>query len=186
MPDFIGKYKIDKEVCEDVIKWFNKNKKRQQRGFVGNQRLENNIKESTDIYLGGADTLDTLLKPYFEDLTFCLEKYKKQYKYSNQDQEKYIISGVNIQKYKPSGGFKIWHYENTGTKPDSIKRHLVFMTYLNTCKKAGTMFYYQNKTFECVTGKTLIWPAQWTHTHKGVISDKEIKYIITGWWSYVD
>ena len=63
---------------------------------------------------------------------------------------------------------------------------LVFMTYLNTCKKAGTMFYYQKKTFECKIGQTLIWPAQWTHTHKGVISNKETKYIITGWWSYVD
>ncbi len=44
MPDFIGKYKIDKEVCEDIIRWFNKNKQRQQRGFVGNQRLEDHIK----------------------------------------------------------------------------------------------------------------------------------------------
>ena len=109
MTDFIGKYKMDKEVCQDVVKWYDKNKGRQQKGFVGNQRLEDHIKESTDIYLGGEDTLDPLLKPYFEDLTFCLEKYKKEYKYANHDQERYIISGVNIQRYKPGGGFKIWH-----------------------------------------------------------------------------
>ena len=43
---------------------------------------------------------------------------------------------------------------------------------------------YQNKTFECKKGATLIWPAQWTHTHKGVISNEETKYIATGWYSY--
>ena len=112
--------------------------------------------------------------------------YKKQYKYADEAQSRYIISGVNIQRYTPNQGFKIWHYENTGQRPDSILRHLTFMTYLNTCKKAGTMFYYQNKTFQCTIGKTLIWPAQWTHTHKGVVSKTETKYIITGWWSYVD
>ena len=34
------------------------------------------------------------------------------------------------------------------------------------------------------TGSTLIWPATWTHTHKGVISKTQTKYIITGWYSY--
>ena len=58
------------------------------------------------------------------------------------------------------------------------------MTYLNTCKAAGTMFYYQNKTFKCKKGDTLIWPAAWTHTHKGQISTTETKYIITGWYCY--
>jgi len=63
---------------------------------------------------------------------------------------------------------------------------LVFMTFLNTCKHAGTMFYYQNKTYECKKGDTLIWPAAWTHTHKGVISNKQKtdKYIATGWYYY--
>ena len=32
---------------------------------------------------------------------------------------------------------------------------------------------------EC--GKTLIWPAEWTHAHYGSILKKNEKYIITGW-----
>ena len=34
-------------------------------------------------------------------------------------------------------------------------------------------------------GKTLIWPADWTHTHRGVGSLTEEKYIITGWYSFI-
>jgi prolyl 4-hydroxylase len=31
------------------------------------------------------------------------------------------------------------------------------------------------------SGKTLIWPAEWTHAHYGSILKKNEKYIITGW-----
>ena len=181
MNNFIGKYKIEYEVCDKVIKFFNQNKKRQSPGVVGNNRTDPYFKISTDIGLNGADGLSPLLKEYFEELGFCLGKYKKKYIYSDKLQKGYMIEGCNIQKYKPNEGFKQWHYENNGV---NISRHLVFMTYLNTCKKAGTEFFYQNKTFKCNQGDTLIWPAAWTHTHKGQISKTEIKYIITGWYCY--
>ena len=32
-----------------------------------------------------------------------------------------------------------------------------------------------------VTGRTMIWPAEWTHAHQGQIITKGSKYIITGW-----
>ena len=62
------------------------------------------------------------------------------------------------------------------------------MTYLNDCLHAGTEFFYQNKRYQCKAGDTLIWPAAWTHTHKGEISKKQktTKYILTGWWRYAD
>ena len=33
-------------------------------------------------------------------------------------------------------------------------------------------------------GLTLIWPADWTFTHRGVPSSTETKYIVTGWFNY--
>ena len=63
---------------------------------------------------------------------------------------------------------------------------MVFMTYLNDVTDGGgTEFYYQNKITEARKGKTLIWPADWTHTHRGVVSPTQDKYIITGWLNYV-
>ena len=34
-------------------------------------------------------------------------------------------------------------------------------------------------------GLTLIWPADWTHLHRGVVSPSEEKYIITGWFDFL-
>ena len=59
------------------------------------------------------------------------------------------------------------------------------MTYLNNVKDGGTEFKYQNITAPAHKGLTLIWPAIWTHTHRGQISQTESKTIITGWFSYV-
>ena len=52
-------------------------------------------------------------------------------------------------------------------------------------KKGGeTEFFYQKEKIKPVEGKTILFPAFWTHTHKGNLT-KEIKYIITGWYTYV-
>ena len=37
-----------------------------------------------------------------------------------------------------------------------------------------------------VKGRCVIWPAFWTHMHKGVVSKTETKYIATGWISYIN
>ena len=60
------------------------------------------------------------------------------------------------------------------------------MTYLNDIKNdGGTEFFYQKTKFNAKKGLTLIWPAEWTHTHRGIISEEYEKYIITGWISYL-
>ena len=76
-------------------------------------------------------------------------------------------------------------YDENDGRDECKKRHLVFMTYLNTVKNAGTEFKYQKLKTNAVKGKTVIWPAAWTHTHKGIVSDKKEKIIITGWFSFV-
>jgi hypothetical protein len=59
------------------------------------------------------------------------------------------------------------------------------MTYLNDVPDAGTEFKYQKITTQAKKGLTIIWPSDWTHTHKGQISDVNEKYIITGWYSFI-
>ena len=34
-------------------------------------------------------------------------------------------------------------------------------------------------------GRTVIWPAGWTHPHKGVTPNKGLKYIATGWFYFL-
>lgn len=91
---------------------------------------------------------------------------------------------VNIQKYTPpSGGYKKWHCE----RGSANNRMLVWMIYLNTVKdKGGTQFKYLNHTEDAVEGKLLIWPTDFTHLHRGVVSPTEEKYVMTGWYSFLD
>ena len=97
-----------------------------------------------------------------------------------------IIENMTIQHYKPGEGFYKWHTENTGYSYN-LNRHLVFMTYLNDVENGGTEFYhFPDLKIQARKGLTLIWPAGWTHTHKGVISNVDEKYIITGWYSFYD
>ena len=35
-------------------------------------------------------------------------------------------------------------------------------------------------------GLTLLWPAYFTHTHRGVPSPTEEKYVMTGWIEFLD
>ena len=88
----------------------------------------------------------------------------------------------NIQGYDgPEDGFFSLHNEHTGMYP---YRMLAWMIYLNDAE-SGTEFPYQNKTITPKAGRTVIWPAGWTHPHKGVIPNEGLKYIATGWFYFL-
>ena len=60
------------------------------------------------------------------------------------------------------------------------------MTYLTDVVGEGgeTEFYYQKLKIKPKKGLTLIWPSDWTHTHRGIPAPDEEKVIITGWIHY--
>ena len=94
-----------------------------------------------------------------------------------------ITENFNLQKYNPGQGFHVWHCERAQTNSD---RMLVFMTYLNDVADGGeTEFFYQKYKIQPKKGLTLLWPTDWTYTHRGCVSMSQEKYIATGWFSYV-
>jgi hypothetical protein len=93
----------------------------------------------------------------------------------------------NIQHYRPGEGFFKWHTERAQHNPKTVRRHLVYMTYLNTVNDEGyTEFKFQNIKIQPQKGLTLIWPADWTWTHRGITSATEDKYIATGWLGFTE
>ena len=61
------------------------------------------------------------------------------------------------------------------------------MTYLNDVLEGGeTIFPMLGVSVKPVRGKTLLWPAEWTHAHLGKAVEKGNKYIITGWMHFPD
>ncbi len=78
------------------------------------------------------------------------------------------------------GGFKKWHSERSNFQNQS--RQLVFMTYLNSLSEGGeTEFFYQKVKIKPTKGLTLLWPSDFTHTHRGVPATNDTKIIATGW-----
>ena len=61
------------------------------------------------------------------------------------------------------------------------------MTYLNDVDNedgGSTVFTHYDLKVQPKKGLTLIWPAEWTHAHKGELLVKSSKYIITGWMHF--
>jgi len=182
---FMGAWYIDPRVCEALIDYFEANQDKEE-GTCGNSQgephVDKSIKDSTDIHIK-ADNIYGIVGIYRQQLQKVLECYIEKYPEANKV-EKFNIKGqYNMQKYPVSGGFKKWHAENNGNNLTG-KRHLVFMTYLNDVKNGGTEFLYQNVVTPCEKGLTLIWPAGWTHYHRGVVSEFDEKYIVTGWYEF--
>jgi hypothetical protein len=177
---FIGGWFIPNKICDNIIKFYENNINYAIPGEAGNG-IEPEVKTSLDLVISH----DFSEKPFLEYRKYLqkvLNQYIKKYEFVNLNHRFNINTSYQIQKYKKNEGFKKWHFENVGG--DNIKRILVFMTYLNNVKDGGTNFFYQKITSPAKKGLTLIWPAHWTHTHKGQISKKQEKYIVTGWFTY--
>lgn len=187
MTNFIGKSYIDKNLCDDLIDYFESSDKKFKGTFLigkgHDEDYDPKKKDTTEIHFKPQDTI--LFDTYMNELNKCLEKYKKEYIYCDEGQEIWGLEPwPKIQRYKPKQGYHIWHNENAGSK-STYKRHLVFMTYLNTVTSGGeTGFWDQKVKIKPKKGLTLIWPATWTHTHKGYPPVKQNKYIVTGWWQH--
>jgi hypothetical protein len=87
-----------------------------------------------------------------------------------------------VQEVKPGGGYHIWHSEHGLSFPNRL---LATMTYLNTFPEgeAETEFLQQGIKIVPKQGMTLIWPAQFTHTHRGNPPYSQNKYTITSWFN---
>lgn len=180
MTQFIqSTYLSDLDICDELIDYLENNPK----AFAGRSAygVDKSVKDSIDCYLE-----DTHLRnKYFEQLRTVVDKYIEKFPYCDNYGPWGISDSVNIQKYNPGGGFHAWHTERAGANGMQSTRHLVFMTYLNTVTDGGgTEFYHQQKTIQAEKGLTVIWPADWTHTHRGAVSPSQTKYIITGWFNF--
>ena len=183
--NFIAGGYIKKQVCDNLIKSFENSPHKK----VGKMQIKGEVKEfkkykiSTDLVIDPFDTSKEY-QDYLKELGKVLEIYKNKYVHCSFDKDFWnICEHWNIQKYKPKEGFFEFHSERTSIA--SMERHLVFMTYLNDVDDGGeTEFFYQKLKVKPEKGLTIIWPADWTFTHRGITSPTENKYIATGWYSF--
>ena len=186
-PNFIKVYDgaLSKKECEILIGQFEKSDKlfrgTTSKGYLPDAKKclelpfkfdENNI-------------VSNILRP---KLCSYLDKYVSGQRFSDDKSALDVIckwkysNDYQIQKYDgDDDGYKEWHCEQ-GPCDFSSRRILAWMFYLNDAK-CGTEFAYF-PTINAKMGRLVIWPSSWTHLHKGVIPNKGVKYIATGWVEY--
>ena len=190
--DFILEtYLEDTSICDNLIDFFDNSSYSNSRKRLGttSDGVSPTQKQSTDLSISpqefGEPGLDSIAD-YIQQLFGCVDKYVEKYQWSNASKAQFgILERINIQFYKPGEAFHGWHFERGSSDFPACGRHLVWMTYLNDVNDGGgTEFFHQEKITTARKGKTVIWPADWTYTHRGVVSNTEHKYIITGWLNY--
>lgn len=184
--DFIGTYYnlLSKDKCEELIDHFEQslNDPDCMNNFIfGNNQMPQEDMSRKDVSLNIMGELkDYILSKLYE----CYEEYKDVY-FPAKCLEAFSPH-VKMQRTPPRGGYHIWHSELNDIS--SIHRVLAWIIYLNDIPdgEGETEFLWQKRRVKPEFGKCVIWPAHFTHLHRGNPVYSEYKYIITGWFFYKD
>ena len=183
--DHIGIFEnaVPKETCDKLIELFELTSKmsythsrEQSKTFVNDEQLFVTFDYQQDILI----TLDNYnFRKAMDIVMDCYDDYMVEYPLLKELQHHTFFQG-KIQKTKKSQGFHRWHFER-GSR-DVFYRMVVYMIYLNDVEDGGeTEFLYQSKRIKPKTGTVVLFPATYTHTHRGNPPLTCNKYIVTGW-----
>jgi len=184
--NFIGCWNLgNNKLCNEIIEFFESNKKLHKQGITA-QGKNLKFKKTTDITINPNDLKNPkfkILEKYINELYKCYMDYQEQWPFLKTMLKKIDIPAFNIQKYSRGDHFARLHSERTSLS--TLHRLFAWMTYLNDVDDGGkTNFSHYGISIKPQTGKTLIWPAEWTHAHTGEILNSGKKYIITGWMHF--
>ena len=186
MDNFIEVYNnvFSKEYCDEVIKNYNIFAK---AGFdINRQQLDKTNKldkEDSAVFFPSLST-EHFTPSISEEFTklfweIAYKNYAEKYSILRNvaSHSAYIIK---VQKTMPGQGYHIWHCETDNRL--NCHRLLAWAVYLNDDFEAGeTEFLYQQYRYKPKQGDAIIFPAAFTHTHRGNPPINGTKYIMTGW-----
>jgi hypothetical protein len=185
---FVGIFEnaFSKEYCESLIKNYDT---AIEAGYGRTRQDEEDFSklEKADTQL--FNSLDNIQIPIqniaFFNETFwgkCYPIYEKEFSVLKNSGRHNSFS-FKMQKTNLREGYHIWHYESSGR--EICQRLLTWMLYLNDVEEGGeTEFLYQSMRVKPKQGTLLIWPAAFTHTHRGNPPLSNEKYVVTGWTEF--
>tara|TARA_R110000803_G_scaffold49683_2_gene103394 strand:+ start:1242 stop:1838 length:597 start_codon:yes stop_codon:yes gene_type:complete len=115
----------------------------------------------------------------------CFDQYAEKYSYlKDMDLRSHWVKG---QKTGSGQGYHVWHAEQGGGWV--ANRVLVWIWYLNDLPaeaRGETEFLHQQKLVKPQENMMVMWPAAFTHLHRGnPVYGHNYKYVLTGWFSVV-
>lgn len=123
-----------------------------------------------------------LFQNFLNNFWKCYAEYTDHYSLLNEA-ESHNVRGIKIQKTLPGEGYHKWHFESD-SRENSL-RIVAWGLYLNTVEQGGeTEWLYQGMRVPAIEGTLAIWPAGFTHVHRGNPPLSGEKYLMTGWIEY--
>lgn len=190
--DFIEVYPnaFSSEFCQAAIQYFEDMKaagftttrQEHEAGVKKTQKQDHMLFATTETAINLRPTIqlaNEFNKIYWGD---CYTKYTDKYSILN-DYDQHFNYEIKIQKTEIGGGYHLWHSENMLRVLSP--RLLVWTVYLNDVAEGGeTEFLYQHRRVKAEAGSCMIFPANFTHPHRGNPPLSNDKYIITGWTEF--
>lgn len=192
--NFISIYKnvFPENYCQHMIKEFERIK---DMGVGGPRpELRHEKADYSIAVVPGVHILDYFLdrcplKGFFDRLQVVYENYSARY--STLREVNISTTSCKMQRTDPCEGYHIWHHETGGQRSCYLtqNRAVVYSLYLNTLdlpdEGGETEFLYQKRRIPPVENTMILWPASYTHVHRGnAVLGSRSKYIITGWFYY--
>ena len=173
------------DLCDDLVDFFDTHKEKQAKG-VTTRGIDPDVKKTVDISIQPKDlelSEYEIFNLYLEKLFLCYKDYVEQWPFLAEDLSHVEIGTFNLQRYQRGDHYQKIHAERTTLS--ASHRLLAWMTYLNDVEDGGqTSFPHYGINIKPQKGKTLIWPAEWTHAHSGNLLNAGVKDIITGWMHF--
>jgi len=191
--DFIAVYSdvFPKGYCQHLIQEFERLASGgagvdRQQGENAPKHAKNDLQLGLNIKAHYATNFESkdVVDFFFHGLQACFDQYIKEYSVLKEGPVKATV--MKMQRTSPGGGYHIWHSEQgPGVHANRVA---VYMLYLNTLEpeEAGeTEFLYQQVRLRPQENTMVIWPAAYTHAHRGnTVFGNRAKYIVTGWFYY--
>ena len=171
---------VSERAVNNCINMYKKDQHNIVEGKSGVAGVNKKIKDSLDCPIN-VDEIPRL-KIWHKEMHKIIDNYIRKFPILTKHEPWGYIEGLNIQYYKPGGGYPQSHCERMGRF--NRRRLIAFMTYLTNTKDAGTEWIYLKWKSQCKKGLTLLWPVDYPYTHRGIISKTEEKMIITGWLGF--
>jgi hypothetical protein len=183
--DFIGVYEnaLEKTHCENIICEFeNFYKTKPSETWVNNTQFSNGDLGRSDISFFVNLAIPKVANLINEVLNKCITVYADEF--FPVKNIKAVSLQIKLQKTLPRGGFHVWHCESSTR--ENMERVLAWMVYLNDIPdgEGETEFLWQGIRVKPKAGTCIIWPAGFTHTHRGNPVYSCNKYVATGWYMY--
>jgi hypothetical protein len=180
------KHAVDPYICNKLIDSFHTLNSLQLTYNRGpNEGTALDKKDKTAFILDNIKEIDVtpgsgIVSQFLQHFWGCFRDYAKSYPAMEKISGDLYIRGLRLQKTLPGEGYHTWHFEADNVL--SSRRICAWSLYLNTVEEGGeTEFLYQKKRYKPEQGNVLIWPAGYTHTHRGNPPLSGEKFLITGW-----